>query len=187
MPDAVPADSLAAASVLLDALAVPGARAALGRCCGSTRWVAGMLARRPFGSGGALSESALEVWSALGRDDYLEAFAEHPPIGEASVLSARLAATAGWSSREQSGVNAAAQATLAALAAGNRAYRERFGYTFIVCATGKSADEMLALLLSRLDNDADTELFTAAAEQAKITLLRLEKLAGETNLAANAT
>jgi 2-oxo-4-hydroxy-4-carboxy-5-ureidoimidazoline decarboxylase len=187
MPDAAPGDPLAAASALLDALSEPEARAALRRCCGSTRWVAGMLARRPFGSGSALGDVARDSWSALGRDDYLEAFAEHPPIGESNALSARLAPTAGWSSSEQSGVNAAAQATLAALAAGNRAYRERFGYTFIVCATGKTADEMLATLLLRLDNDADTELFTAAAEQAKITLLRLAKLAAEPQPKASAS
>ena len=171
--------ALGEAAALLDALPEPAARAALERCCGSTRWVQGMLARRPFGSAIALGAAAAQIWSALEHDDFLEAFAEHPPIGDSSALATRFAATATWSSGEQSGVNAADQATLEALAAGNHAYRERFGYTFIVCAAGKSAAQMLAALRARLENAPEAELFTAAAEQAKITLLRLGKLATE--------
>src|SRR5690606_31798410 len=102
----------------------------------------------------------------------------HPQIGEdVSALRARLVAAAAWSEGEQAGVASADAATLEALAAGNRAYRERFGYIFIVCATGKSASEMLAMLRTRMANDADTELRVSAAEQAKITRMRLDKLA----------
>ena len=165
-------------SAWLDRLSETEARAALIRCCGSTRWVAAMVLRRPFGSESALTRAALESWSVLDRDDYLEAFAAHPAIGaDLAALEARFGATARWSSVEQSGVEAADPVTLRALAAGNRAYRERFGYTFIVCATGKSAREMLDALRKRLEHDAESELFAAAKEQEKITLLRLEKLA----------
>jgi OHCU decarboxylase len=181
MTETQPGDGLAAAAEWLDLLPEPEARAALRRCCGSTRWVTGVLARRPFGSGSALASIASEVWNSLGRDDYLEAFAEHPPIGELALRSPRFAATAAWSANEQSSVSAADQATLRALAAANRAYHDRFGYTFIVCATGKRVDELFAALISRVDNDLDTELLVAAAEQAKITLLRLAKLATDPN------
>jgi 2-oxo-4-hydroxy-4-carboxy-5-ureidoimidazoline decarboxylase len=185
MADAMPPDALAEAAALVDALPEHEARAALERCCGSTRWVDEMLAQRPFGSASVLTGAASGIWAALGREDYLEAFAEHPPIGDLSALAARFAVTATWSSGEQSGVNAADHVTLEALAAGNRVYRARFGYTFIVCATGKSADQMLEGLRVRLAHDAETELFTAAAEQAKITLLRLAKLAAESKWTAN--
>jgi 2-oxo-4-hydroxy-4-carboxy-5-ureidoimidazoline decarboxylase len=165
------------AHALLDVASEAEARALLLRCCGSQRWADGMLGRRPFRSASALVSAAGEVFGMLGRADYLEAFAGHPAIGEnVAALSARFAATATWSGAEQAGVAAADPATLQALAAGNRSYRERFGYTFIVCATGKSAREMLELLSARLENDADTELLAAAKEQEKITLLRLGKL-----------
>jgi len=162
----------------LDGVGEEDARAALERCCASTRWVAGMLALRPFGSSERLREAAHAVWSRLERADRLEAFAGHPPIGASlAALRARFATTHGWSSEEQSGVAGADDALLAALERGNRAYLERFGYIFIVCASGKTAAEMFALLSARLSNSPDVELAIAAAEQAKITELRLEKLA----------
>ena len=157
----------------LDGATDADARALLTLCCGSTRWVTRMLTRRPFGSEAALLTAARQEWFALTPDDWREAFAHHPKIGERASPGERLRRTAHLSTAEQRAVGAASDATLAALAAGNRAYEDKFGYIFIVCATGKSADEMLTLLRSRLHNDADTELRIAAEEQARITELRL--------------
>lgn len=162
---------------LLNALDGAALRAALQRCCGAQRWVEGMIAARPFASTAALYDSAERVWSGLAREDYLEAFSHHPRIGEdAAALRARFPQTAAWAQGEQAGVAGADDAMLAALAANNRRYFERFGYIFIVCASGKSAPEMAALLAVRLDNEPDIELAIAAREQARITRLRLEKL-----------
>lgn len=162
---------------ILNALPDAEARAALIRCCGSSRWADEMLRRRPFPSTALLYAIAGAIWSTLGRDDFLEAFAHHPRIGGGDAASnGALATTRAWSSEEQAGVAGAAMDTVASLQSANRAYAERFGFIFIVCATGKSAREMLALLEARIDNDPESELRTAAAEQAKITRLRLEKL-----------
>jgi allantoicase len=162
---------------VLNALSIEDARAALLRCCGATRWAGWMLTQRPFASTEALLKAAAGVWTQMEKADMLEAFSQHPAIGsDIATLRERFAATAVWSSAEQAGVAGADDATLEALRDGNERYRERFGYTFLVCATGKSAAEMLALLRARLPNDPDTELLVAAAEQAKITRLRLEKL-----------
>ena len=155
------------------------AAAALERCCGARAWVAAMCAARPFRDSADLERASTRAEASLGRDDWLEAFAHHPRIGDREALSRRFATTAAWASDEQRGATGASEATLDALERGNRAYEERFGYGFIVCATGKSADEMLALLESRLGNAADAELAIAAGEQRKITRLRLEKLLGE--------
>jgi OHCU decarboxylase len=163
---------------LLDTLSDEEARKTLLRCCGSGRWAAGMLARRPFGSPAALRSAAHAAFGALGRDDWLAAFGEHPAIGADLALSrAKFAETSELSRAEQAGAASASDATLHELAELNASYKERFGYTFIVCATGRTAPEMLETLKGRLENDARTELFTAAHEQEKITLLRLEKLA----------
>ncbi|MGC4088986.1 MAG: 2-oxo-4-hydroxy-4-carboxy-5-ureidoimidazoline decarboxylase [Polyangiaceae bacterium] len=149
----------------------------LERCCGARRWVEGMLAARPFASRQALYAHAEQVWAGLAAADFLEAFAHHPEIGaNLDDLRRKFQATATWSESEQSGTAGASEAVLQALRSQNQAYRARFGYSFIVCATGKSASEMLALLQERLPNPPDTELAVAAAEQAKITRLRLEKL-----------
>ena len=162
----------------IDALAVEEARGVLRTCCGAARWVEGMLERRPYGSSQALFEAAETVWSALGREDILEAFGHHPEIGgDLARLREKYAASAKLSEGEQAGVAAADEATLVALQGGNRTYKERFGYIFIVCATGKSAREMLDLLTARLSNPSETELRVAAGEQSKITRIRLEKLA----------
>lgn len=163
--------------LVLNALGEAAAAAALERCCGSQRWVAAMLKERPFTSSSALYARAEQIWNGLGAADQLEAFAHHPQIGEdLAALRERFASTHTLSAREQAGVTAADDATLLALRDGNRAYRARFGFIFIVCATGKSANEMLALLEQRLSRDPATELAQAAAEQAKITRLRLEGL-----------
>ncbi len=119
---------------------------------------------------------ATKCWDACLEPDYLEAFSHHPKIGDIDSLKKKFASTATWASGEQAGVNAADQATLEQLAEGNNLYEEKFGFIFIVCATGKSAAEMLDLLKQRLPNNREDELKIAAAEQHKITLIRLEKL-----------
>lgn len=162
---------------MLNALSDEAARQALERCCGASRWVTAMLGQRPFASAAALFTAAERSFAELGRDDFLEAFAAHPQIGASLAdLRARFPATSAWSSEEQAGVNRADDRTLLALRAANAAYRARFGHIFIVRASGKTAAEMLSLLEARLDNAPDVELRIAAAEQAKITRLRLEKL-----------
>jgi 2-oxo-4-hydroxy-4-carboxy-5-ureidoimidazoline decarboxylase len=161
----------------LNALSHEAATVALARCCGAACWVAGMLARRPFATSQAVFVAAAEVWAQLRPDELREAFAQHPEIGaNLDELRQKFAATADFARAEQGAVAGAGEATLLALRSGNQAYRARFGYSFIVCATGKSAEEMRALLEARLGNSAELELGIAAAEQAKITHLRLEKL-----------
>jgi 2-oxo-4-hydroxy-4-carboxy-5-ureidoimidazoline decarboxylase len=152
-------------------------RHALLNCCASPAWVEGMLARRPFADDKAVIGAAAEVWSGLGSSDWLEAFAAHPMIGDVESLRKKYAATKKLAAVEQSGVADADEATLAELARLNREYRERFGFIFIVFASGKSAVEMLAMLKQRLEYPRDVELENAAAEQLKITQLRLQKLA----------
>lgn len=163
---------------VLNALEARAAAEALRRACGAEGWVRRMLARRPFASSDALYASADEEWRRSTRADFLEAFAQHPQIGEdLEALRRRFQSTASLSQREQAGVEGADEATLRALRDANAAYRERFGFIFIICATGKTAAEMLAALRARLGNEPDTELAIAAAEQGKITRLRLERLA----------
>ncbi len=135
-----------------------------------------MLLRRPFGSRPALLTAAREEWFALAPDDWRDAFAHHPKIGDLGALRARFAATAALAEREQAGVAGAPDAILEALAEGNRAYEQKFGFIFIVCAAGRSAGEMLDMLRARLRNDPRTELLIAAEEQAQITARRLEVL-----------
>jgi 2-oxo-4-hydroxy-4-carboxy-5-ureidoimidazoline decarboxylase len=157
----------------LDAADLADARRILQACCGSSRWVERMLARRPFKTLDALLAASRDEWSACGPDDWREAFAHHPKIGDREALRQRFPATHHLSEREQAGVEGASDAVLDALAAGNRAYEQKFGYIFIVCATGLTADEMLARLRERLGNDPAGEIRIAAEEQAKITALRL--------------
>jgi 2-oxo-4-hydroxy-4-carboxy-5-ureidoimidazoline decarboxylase len=158
----------------LDSGTEDDARAILSRACGSTRWVDRMLARRPFKTDAKLLFVARNEWFGLTEKDWLEAFAHHPKIGDRAALAARFPATHDLSSKEQAGVGAAGEDVLTALADANDAYFERFGFIFIVCATGKSAEEMLALLQARLGNERAAELRIAAEEQAKITELRLK-------------
>jgi OHCU decarboxylase len=159
----------------LNGLQAEDARNLLLRCCGSTEWARRMVERRPFHTLVELESAADEVWRNLDGADWLEAFAAHPRIGEREVPAAA-AATSGWAVQEQSGAREATSETLARLAAANREYEDRFGYRFIVCATGKSAAEILVMLEQRLPNSADVELAVAAEEQRKITQLRLNKL-----------
>ena len=156
-----------------DLNAMPESQAAelLGECCGSPRWVAGMVARRPFGSRESVLAAAGEIWTSLDNADWREAFAHHPRIGEQTGSS--------QAAQEQSGMSGSTGDVRQALAEVNRDYEQRFGYIYIVCATGKSAEEMLRIAQSRLRNDPDTELRVAAKEQLKITQLRLQKLLEE--------
>jgi 2-oxo-4-hydroxy-4-carboxy-5-ureidoimidazoline decarboxylase len=151
------------------------ARELLGECCGATRWVDAMLRRRPFGSHEAILAAARDVWWSLEPGDWREAFTHHPKIGDKAALRSKFAGTRALSESEQSEVASASEAVLDAFAEGNRDYEERFGYIFIVCATGKSAEEMLALLRARMVNDPTIEIRIAAEEQAKITALRLSR------------
>ncbi|PRQ00010.1 Uric acid degradation bifunctional protein PucL [Enhygromyxa salina] len=166
------------AAQALDALAEPEARAALTRCCGASRWVAGMLARRPFGDDAALHRCAREVWATMTRDDILEAFEHHPRIGaNLDALRKKFSATASLSIREQAGAIGASEAELERLRDGNLAYEARYGHIFIVSAAGKTAAQIADLLEARMANPAEDELRIAAAEQAKITHARLETIA----------
>jgi OHCU decarboxylase len=153
---------------------------ALRSCCGSSKWVNEMLSRRPFDSAGELSSAADEAWDATGPNDWHEAFSHHPRIGERTAATAQSARASSWSSAEQRGVQAADNSIQAQLAQVNHEYEHRFGHIYIVCATGKSAEEMLAIARERLSNDPDTELRIAAEEQRKIMHLRLEKFFGDT-------
>jgi len=160
----------------LDLAAPDEARDLLRSCCGASAWVERMLARRPFASRGMLIAAARDEWLALQQSDWLEAFGHHPKIGDREALRQRFARTAHLSEREQAGVDGASEETLTALAEGNDEYERKFGYIFIVCASGKSAGEMLQMLRHRLPNAPDVEMRIAAEEQAKITELRLKKL-----------
>ena len=157
----------------LDKAAEADARAILTRACGSSRWVDRMMQRRPFGSDARLLRAARIEWFGLTEADWLEAFSHHPQIGDRASLAARFPATHDLSATEQSGVASASERVINELAAANQAYLDRFGFIFIVCATGKTAEEMLALLRARLPNSRATELRIAAEEQARITALRL--------------
>ena len=165
MNDEADAEGLAAQ---LNMLPSEAAVEELLRCCASEAWARRMAAVRPFDSDEAVFDAAERVWWALSPDDWYEAFAAHPRIGERSDSS--------WSTEEQSGMEAASRDLEAEIRAGNREYEEKFGHVFLICATGLSAEEMAAALERRLRNDAQTELRNAAAEQAKITKIRLEKL-----------
>ena len=161
----------------LNGLSAADLESALMRCCGSTRWAQAMAALAPFSSRAQLFGEAENQWWRLAEGDWREAFTHHPKIGaDVAALRERFASTAGWSEGEQQGVSQASESVLAALAKGNTDYEARYGYIFIVCASGKSAEQMLALLQRRADNDPAQEIFIAAGEQAKITALRLEKL-----------
>lgn len=160
----------------IDRASPDDARRLLTTCCGSSAWVERMVRRRPFGSAERLLTAARAAWGDLTHTDWLEAFSHHPKIGDRASLSHRFAGTGHLSAQEQSGVDDASAEVLDDLAAANRTYEDKFGYIFIVCAIGKSAEEMLALLRERLLNNAATEIQVAAEEQGKITQLRLRRL-----------
>jgi 2-oxo-4-hydroxy-4-carboxy-5-ureidoimidazoline decarboxylase len=157
---------------------MPAARATelLSSCCGSARWVERMVALRPFGSSGAMRTAADETWRALEPRDWREAFSHHPRIGERLPAVPQGERGMAWSASEQAGVDAAAGDVRQQLARANREYEERFGYVYIVFASGRTADEMLALCRARLANDPETEIAVAAEEQRRIMQLRLSRL-----------
>lgn len=169
-------DSMHQSVDALNQLSAGEAEAEFLKCCGSSRWAKGMVSARPFKNAGALLSKADEIWQSLGEDDWLEAFHAHPRIGEKKAVAAQTEQAQKWSEQEQSRAQQASPETRAALADGNVRYEDRFGFIFIVCASGRSSEEILAILNSRLQNEPTVELKIAAAEQQKITALRLEKL-----------
>ncbi|MGB0645590.1 MAG: allantoicase [Bradymonadia bacterium] len=151
-------------------------------CCGSTRWVSQLARMTAFVSEAQLRGVCESIWWNLDESDWLEAFTHHPKIGEdKAALKAKFSKTAALSASEQKGIDGASESVLNRLVAGNKAYLEKFGFIFIVCAQGKSAEEMCQLLESRLNNHRDQELRIAAGEQAKITWLRLQKVLDDQN------
>jgi 2-oxo-4-hydroxy-4-carboxy-5-ureidoimidazoline decarboxylase len=159
-----------------NALPAEAARTELLKCCGATNWAESVEQHRPFADLAELLAEAKEVWSSMNETDWLEAFHSHPKIGEKKAAAPVATQSQQWSADEQRSVQQASQNAIEKLAALNRTYEEKFGFIFIVCATGKSTDEILALLRERLPNEPAVELPIAAAEQAKITELRLRKL-----------
>lgn len=151
-------------------------RQQLFNCCGSTTWVNRMMMHFPFAGMDALLGHADLEWQQCSTDDGLEAFGHHPKIGDMASLEKKFASTAALAGGEQSSVRTASRETLEALAAANTLYEKRFGFIFIVCATGKSAGEMLELMEARLNNSREAELHQAMHEQGKITALRLQKI-----------
>lgn len=152
------------------------AKASFLDCCGSNNWALKMTGARPFADFADLASQAEKIWRSLDAKDWLEAFSAHPKIGAKKAAPTQQAQSAKWSSGEQSGTNTAAETILNRLAEANRLYENKFGFIFIVCATGKSAEEMLELCRKRLNNEAETEIRIAADEQRKITEIRLKKL-----------
>lgn len=160
----------------LNTLPSTAAAAEFLKCCGSQRWSQAMTAARPFHGLDEMLAEADRVWWSLDEADWLEAFRAHPKIGEKKAAATQSAEAQKWSAQEQAGVAQASAQTISQLTARNQEYEDRFGFIFIVCASGKSSEEMLAIINDRSRNDAKTELRTAAEEQSKITRLRLEKL-----------
>jgi len=146
------------------------------KCCGATAWIEKMMQRFPFASKAILLHEAEQLWWQCTEKDWLEAFTHHPRIGSRETMAKKFSTTAHWAADEQKGTSQAAAATIDALLLGNEAYEKKFGFIFIVCATGKSATDMLSLLQQRLPNEKEKETRIAATEQNKITALRLEKL-----------
>jgi 2-oxo-4-hydroxy-4-carboxy-5-ureidoimidazoline decarboxylase len=165
-------------AAVLNALSRDEAARVLASCCGATRWVQTMLEAHPFASDAALLDACGQAFAGLMREDFLEAFSHHPRIGaQPAEIAAHAGPSADLARDEQAGAASADQTTRDQLREANQLYAERFGYIFLVCAKGKGASEMLELLRARLHNDPETELRIAAGEQAKITRLRLDRLA----------
>lgn len=160
----------------LNAMSEAQAVELLAACCGANRWVSGMMARRPFSSREALLAAADLEMAILAPEDWREAFSHHPRIGEQQAAIPQSERGRRWSAGEQRGASVTTADVQQALARVNREYEARFGYIYIVCATGRSADELLAIARRRLVNDAETELQVAAGEQQKIMRNRLETL-----------
>jgi 2-oxo-4-hydroxy-4-carboxy-5-ureidoimidazoline decarboxylase len=157
-----------------NSLSIAEARENLFRCCGSTNWVNELMRFFPFNSNEELLQKSDAIWESCDEGDFLEAFSHHPKIGQSPEKKHE--STSQWASGEQTGMKSAAEKIRNDLADGNYHYEKKFGYIYIVCATGKSAEEMLDILNERLKNDPKKEMRIAAAEQNKITHIRLEKL-----------
>ena len=153
------------------------------RCCSSTAWASQMVSKRPFARAAEVFQRGDEIWYSLKEQDWLEAFSGHPKIGDSESLKKKFSSTSEWAGREQSGVAGASDDVLRRLLDANQRYEKKFRFIFVVCATGKSATEMLELLEQRLGNERGQELRIAAGEQSKIAKLRLEKLLGEPAIA----
>lgn len=160
----------------LNRLSEAEATEAFEQCCGAAQWVERMVYARPYESLAEVLETSDTIWEECDVDDYEEAFTHHPRIGDVESLSKKYENTKTWAAGEQKGLENADRAVIEKLAEGNTAYEEKYGYIFIVCATGKSAAEMLAMLEARMNNDPEDEIMIAAEEQNKITRLRLKKL-----------
>ena len=160
----------------LNSLTREEAQKELLKCCGSGVWAKRLAAHHPYANIDQVLEQSETIWWSLAPDDWLEAFRSHPKIGEQKAEVATTKAAEKWAEQEQSGTHNAQEEVLAELAELNLRYEERFGFIFIVCATGKTASEILSLLRQRINNHPDEELRIAAAEQAKITALRILKL-----------
>lgn len=156
---------------------------ALGRCCGSRTWVEQMEAKRPFENRIALMRLSDDTFGTLARDDWLEAFAQHPRIGDLSGIDR--SEEAEWSAGEQSSALDAPAELLNELAELNDEYERQFGYTYIVCATGLEIADMIADVKRRLEYPPHVELSIAGDHQRRITEIRLEKLLD--SLASEAT
>ena len=148
----------------------------LQQCCTSTDWIVGLAEKRPFLSTEDLMNKSELVWHKVDYDGWLEACEGHPKIGDVTSLKEKYANTKEMAGDEQKGMDTALPQTIEKLAKYNSDYETKFGYIFIVCATGKSASEMSDILETRLFNEAEAELKIAMAEQNKITVLRLKKL-----------
>jgi 2-oxo-4-hydroxy-4-carboxy-5-ureidoimidazoline decarboxylase len=160
----------------LNGLEPEAAKQAFAKCCGANSWVAAMVRMRPYANATSLFAAAEQAFDGLTCDDWLIAFNSHPRIGELSSANMKLPGNKEWSAHEQAGMSSADELTIARLAEGNQLYQEKFGYPFIVFATGKGSTEMCDLLYQRLNNDPEAELQIASSEQKKITMLRLTNL-----------
>jgi allantoicase len=160
----------------INRLPVEKVRKALLDCCGSITWAEQMISQRPFAGRSDLFETAERIWAQLDPKEWLRAIRHHPAIGSKRGNSKQSGTARKWSAGEQSVAQASSAETLAVLNAANQAYHATFGYVFLICATGKSGDEILQSLRQRLPNDPDTELRVAAEEMRKIIRLRMEKL-----------
>ncbi|MEG3766466.1 2-oxo-4-hydroxy-4-carboxy-5-ureidoimidazoline decarboxylase [Alteromonas sp. 14N.309.X.WAT.G.H12] len=159
----------------LNALAKDDATAWFTQTCAAQKWALAMTSLRPYTNKAAVLSAATNVWDTMEIADYLAAFAAHPMIGDIDTLRSKFANTRAIAANEQSGTADANEKTLQALKEINHAYLDKHGFIFIICATGLSADAMLAALQGRIDNSTEQEIANAAAEQIKITCLRIEK------------
>ena len=173
-------DALSRSVAALNAMPRAELAECLRACCGSTRWVERMIARRPWGSPDAVLAASDEVCRTLAHEDWMEAFGHHPRLGESKARTPQDARAIGWSAGEQAALSTAGTDLRAALATANAAYETHFGYICIICASGKDSEELLAITRARLGNTPPIELRIAAEEQRKITRLRLAKLFHDT-------